>query len=653
MPLIKKIKLARRLSQPRWDHIDTSAALDYHPWYTPKELLALAALETPKDRELTLARADAVCNHIFDLLGSGETSLGWPINWQRDFITGHIWSPSLSERVVSVDTSVHGDIKVPWELGRHQHFVALGQAYLLSGDEKYTQEFIQEVEDWIETNAPLTGVNWICGMDVGFRAISWIWALMFFSNSPLITNEFRVKYASALATHGDFISTHIEDWGGIRNNHYVSDGTGLVFLALAYPSFPNAKLWLEQGLEILTNSMQEQVLPDGADYEMSTSYHRLVTECLLYPALYARHLELDIFPRNWIDSCVHMIGFTSAITKPDGNIALFGDADNGRVLIASEATQRKIRDHRYLVALGGLLSKQTDLAMAGLQDDSLPSETLWLFGPEAPSVLSQLCAGDKQENSLPTIDSFTHAGFYIIQNEDFWVMADFGPRGIPGAVGVHGHNDASSFEMSYQGDEVIVDSGTYSYSGDYEASFAGKSTFGHNVLIIDDEEQSTTPKDLWVIGDEAQAEVTFCGQNSSGAIEIAGRHHGYERFDAPVTITRNIALPSNNNSASCIVTDSATTTNDQIHKYEARFHTVCKPTLAHENTIRLALPTGHFIEVIYNGPLGGEPFIEEARLATSYGIYRKQGWVFGWRGQCRISPEHPLVVQVEFMPQGR
>ncbi len=44
------------------------------------------------------------------------------------------------------------DVKVPWELSRCQHFTTLGQAYWLTGDERYAREFVDEVSDWIARN---------------------------------------------------------------------------------------------------------------------------------------------------------------------------------------------------------------------------------------------------------------------------------------------------------------------------------------------------------------------------------------------------------------------------------------------------------------------------------------------------------------------
>src|SRR5574341_1239300 len=37
--------------------------------------------------------ANKICEHYFDLLGSGPVNLPWPIDWHSDFKTGFRWNP--------------------------------------------------------------------------------------------------------------------------------------------------------------------------------------------------------------------------------------------------------------------------------------------------------------------------------------------------------------------------------------------------------------------------------------------------------------------------------------------------------------------------------------------------------------------------------
>ena len=87
--------------------------------------------EYPNSIEQTISDADEICEHIFDLLGSGKTKLGKEIDWHLDFKSGFRWDPKTyylgtGKHVTLNDPS---DVKVPWELSRCQHFIALGKAY--------------------------------------------------------------------------------------------------------------------------------------------------------------------------------------------------------------------------------------------------------------------------------------------------------------------------------------------------------------------------------------------------------------------------------------------------------------------------------------------------------------------------------------------
>ena len=80
--------------------------------------------------------ADQVCDHVFDLLGSGPVPLGETIDWHRDFKSGYRWDPDLCFLDIPHGQRQGVDIKVPWELSRGHHLVLLAQAVLLTGDVK-------------------------------------------------------------------------------------------------------------------------------------------------------------------------------------------------------------------------------------------------------------------------------------------------------------------------------------------------------------------------------------------------------------------------------------------------------------------------------------------------------------------------------------
>ena len=130
----------------------------------------------------------------FSFLGSHAQRYD-QIPWHRDFRlqqqnsgddtmfdAGSFYSDLRIQQGVK-DTLVK-DIKVPWELSRFQYLYVLGKAYEYTNEQMYSDAFQRYVTDWLDSNPYLCGINWLCPMEVGIRAINWIVAWGFF-NPPL------------------------------------------------------------------------------------------------------------------------------------------------------------------------------------------------------------------------------------------------------------------------------------------------------------------------------------------------------------------------------------------------------------------------------------------------------------------------------------
>lgn len=347
--------------------------------------IALLRQVTPEALDLIVAEADRVCDHVFDLLGSGPTPLGEKIDWHVDFKTGRRWDPRTYYKRIHPASYPGGyDIKVPWELSRCQHFAWLGQAHWFTGDEKYAQEFVAQVLDWIEQNPPQFGVNWACTMDVAIRAVNWLWGYYFFKDSTSLTDEFRLVFFKNLLAHGRHIINNLEWSETLTSNHYLSNIVGLVYLGILLPEFKEAERWREFGLQELEKEMFKQVYPDGVDFEASVSYHRLVAELLISAVLLARH-NGHTFSRPFMERLEKMLEFTMYVTKPDGTVPLIGDNDNGRLhrLKVWGEPEREWVDHRYLLAIGAVLFERDEFAQAA---GDQWEEAMWVFDS---NVISQ------------------------------------------------------------------------------------------------------------------------------------------------------------------------------------------------------------------------------------------------------------------------
>jgi len=482
------------------------------------------------DGERHIVQAAAtVLRHEFDLLGSGPVALGDPLPWHVDFKSGRQWPISWCHSVDANELDKPSDVKVPWELSRCQHVPLLGQAWWLTGDERFAREFVAQIDDWIDRNPYTLGINWACPMDVSLRAVSWIWGLHFFADAEACrSTAFRSSLLRSLYLHGEFVAANPEV-DEVNGNHYLVDGVGLVFLGALFRSLPAAARWFDIGKQMVCTEIDQQVHEDGTGIEQSIAYHRLVLESFTAAGLLLRACG-EPMPASFWRRLERMHDFVCAYVKPDGQAPLIGDADDGRF---EKLGQQAITDHRYLLSTGAALFNRADFKKASQR---FWEESFWLLGPRGLDAYQRIDACPSARGSR----AFADGGFYILRGESAYVIVDCGEVGLKG-LGGHGHNDVLSFEVSLDGLNVVTDSGCYLYTSSREWRNRFRSTAYHNTLQVDDEEinRFVHPDELWRL--RYDAVPTRVDWNDSGQWRyVRAGHRGYERLTPPVTHVRTV-----------------------------------------------------------------------------------------------------------------
>jgi uncharacterized heparinase superfamily protein len=482
------------------------------------------------ESDIVLA-AEAVLRHEFDLLGSGPVTLGDPLPWHVDFKTGRRWPLRYCHDLDPNELDLPSDVKVPWELSRCQHFTTLGQAYWLTTDERFAHEFAAEVTNWIDANPFARGINWACPMDVALRAISWIWGFHFFARSRACASDaFRSRFLRSLFLHGEFIAANLEV-DEVNGNHYLVDGAGLVFLGLFFRTTQDGTRWLERGRRILIEEMRAQVHEDGVDIEQSIAYHRLVLETFLTAGLLLRRSG-EVLARSFWERLERMVEFVLAYSKPDGQAALIGDADDGRM---QKLGLQPVNDHRYLLSTGAVLFERGDFKAAA---GRFWEESFWLLGPSAVPAFEKVPA----RVAALASQGFPAGGFYVLRNTRAHVIVDCGEVGLRG-LGGHGHNDILSFELHLDGLNIVTDCGAYLYTASREWRHRFRSTASHNTVQVDGEELNRLlhPDELFRLRyDAVPTEVQW--RPEGDWLCLRAGHRGYERLPAPITHVRTILL---------------------------------------------------------------------------------------------------------------
>jgi hypothetical protein len=214
-----------------------------------------------------------------------------PIDWQIDFKSGYRWNERRHFRDLTFGDCPGVDVKVPWELARLQHLPQLATAHLLAKSNAggfgepaaYAREIRNQILDFLATNPPRFGVNWLCPMDVGIRAANMLIAVdMLRAGGAVIDEPFEAAVADAAVAHGRYIIENLEWSTAPRSNHYLADIAGILFCAVYLPASDECDAWLDFAAQQLGEEISRQFLADGGNFEGSTNYHRLSAELVLF-----------------------------------------------------------------------------------------------------------------------------------------------------------------------------------------------------------------------------------------------------------------------------------------------------------------------------------------------------------------------------------
>lgn len=459
-----------------------------------------------------IEEAQNVLEHKFNILSSHLVHLGDVIHWTKDYKSGFIWKNEFYKDIQIINLNNTADVKMVWELSRFNHFFALGKAYWVTNDRKYYEEFKNEIISWEHMNPYCMSVNWTCAMEVAIRAMNWIFAYFHFQKIVETDNKFKNKLNKLLYYHGKFIYNNLENYNNLRNNHYVANLVGLLYLGLYFSSdkFKKTYKWIKKAAKDLHREMKTQINEDGTSYETSTNYQRVVAELFLH-AYMIGNLNGISFDKEYIIKLKKMYGFLAVITKPNGLTPLIGDIDNGRLLIISQYHSWEKRDFSQLLDVAeyflGIENSQNTL-------ESISEEMIWLG-------CNKVIGNDIEESNYK-LREFPDGGFYLLKNHYFYVLIRCGELSMKGQGG-HSHNDQLSFELNIKGRDIIIDSGSYTYSGSVKLRNFDRATSNHNTVSVDNFEQNDFSEDIFSMKEETFSKKLYFDSNC-----FIGEHYGYK-----------------------------------------------------------------------------------------------------------------------------
>jgi len=306
--------------------------------------------------------------------------------------------------------------------------------------------------------------------------------------------QLNEKLFRSVHCQASYLSNDLEKH--LLGNHYFVNLKALLFAGVV---FENLR-WIKIAEKGLLAEIPEQILQDGANFELSPMYHSLIMVDMLdmfnlsrvYPVKVS--IQLVALLEKYIPK---MLSFMEAMAHTDGGVSFFNDSADG-------IAPTKARIESYAENLG--------------------------------FEVSPLDSGG------PHIIDNPNSGYFCALNSGNKLIFDaspIGPNYIPG----HAHADALSFELSIGSQRVFVNSGTSEY-GLSSKRLAQRKTYSHNTVEVDAKDSSQ----VWSgfrVANRARIISRYAALNHDYSISLQAAHDGYKSLFGGCVHTRKLTFSKN------------------------------------------------------------------------------------------------------------
>ncbi len=381
----------------------------------------------PSAQDFDTTPADQVLRHEMTSVHYTHKFEG-PIDWELDPINYLEW---------------------PWQLNRHYCWLDLGRAYWATRDERYAQEFVAQMVDWVNRYPPPEdeGDQSQCWrtIEAGIRmGRTWPEAWQLFLPSPHFSGDAMLTMVKSIPDHARHIqrSRRTSNWAALECQ-------GLFCAAVLFPEFRDSEKWRNAAVERMAQQLKWQVYPDGAQIELSTMYHQVTLGSVTGIMSLARLNNIPL-PPEFLATVEKMYHFNMMMAAPNLTLPGLGDADT-------------LDARSWLAAAPG-------------------------FYPERQDFL--YLASERAQGQVPPATSceFPYAGYYLMRTGweagDKYLLFDAGPFGYG-----HQHEDMLHFVLFSDSHWHVVDPGNYAYDDSPMRQYV-KSARGHNTVLVDGLEQN-------------------------------------------------------------------------------------------------------------------------------------------------------------------
>lgn len=341
----------------------------------------------------------------------------------------------------------------------------------LGSDKTNSSLAIPLIESWIEQNNDHNSIPWHA-YPVSLRIVNWVKYCSYHNLNSKVINQSLLFQSLWLINNLEY---------QLLGNHLFVNAKALLFAGF-YLDGKDADKVRQKGVELFKRELKEQLLPDGASFELSPMYHAIMLEDILdlknlveaFPTV-KEYEDLKTLLDNAISK---MFPWLKQMTLPSGRVAHFNDSSGGVAPLYEELAHYAMR--------------------VGVANSVLDNERATVF--------------------------YAESGYGCMSKGDAYLICDVGnvgPDYIPG----HAHADTLSFEMSLSGCDLFVNSGVSEY-GLSQERLRQRSTKAHNTLEVNGENSSEVWSGFRVARRARVSNVMFQPE----LLTLSAEHNGYKRL---------------------------------------------------------------------------------------------------------------------------
>ncbi|HKM08152.1 MAG TPA: heparinase II/III family protein, partial [Sphaerochaeta sp.] len=321
---------------------------------------------------------------------------------------------------------------------RMHFWLCLGQAYALTGDEKYAQAFADQLCHWVQTvkrEDPRCAKAWR-SIEAGMRMEYWTKALLYFEGSPHITEGVLDVFIASVTEHAEFLmgiwgSYHLMSNWGVLENH------GLFIASVILPSSERTLEFQKEAIRRLALEIDIQVYDDGVQWEQSPMYHNHVAHDFLDVLILSKRNGI-VLPPIIAEKTQSMCHASFAWQKPDGKSPLMGDSDD--------------IDQRDIITKGSYIF--ADPLLKSRASDLFDFDTIWDLGLAAQKEYERM----PSREVATSLEVLKESGNAFIRRGGSYVRFHCGTMGAG-----HGHSDKMHIDLFSNGEDILLDAGRFTY----------------------------------------------------------------------------------------------------------------------------------------------------------------------------------------------